>query len=281
MRIVLLVNEGAGSGSGPTGADLERILREEGASVQRLPLDGAGRVCEFDPQRVVVAGGDGSVGPAADAAGAAGVPLAVIPRGTANDFARRLGLPADPLRAARVAVHGERLRSLDLGRMGARPFVNVATAGLAVTAARRAEGLKGVLGPVAYAAGAVRAALTSRPISCAVHCDGHDVYEGTAWQVMVACTGAFGGGAQIGVADPDDGRLDVVVATGRRRADLARYAYGLRSGRISAQRGVLTERAREVELGLPPGADVDVDGEIVASGPALRIDPAHYRLVVP
>lgn len=280
MRLLLLVNEGSGSGSGPSGADLERMLRAEGARVERLPLDGAARAAELGVDRLVVAGGDGSVAPAADAAGDAGIPLAVIPRGTANDFARRMGIPDDPGRAVRLAAGGGVLRSLDLGLVGERPFVNVASAGLSVVAARRAEGLKRLLGPAAYAVGAVRAALTSTPLRCAVRCDGEPLHEGAAWQVMVACTGAFGGGSQIEVADPGDGRLDVVVATAGSRAALARYAYGLRSGRIARQRGVRTGRAREVELGLAPGAALNVDGEIVEGGPRLGVRPARYRLVV-
>ena len=107
--------------------------------------------------RVVLSSGDGGVGPAAEAAGAAGVPLAVIPSGTANDFARRMRLPDDPRQAARLAVRGEHRRRLDLARMGDRPFVNVATAGLAVAATRRASPLKRVLGPLAYLAGAAAA----------------------------------------------------------------------------------------------------------------------------
>lgn len=278
MHLLLLVNESAGSG--PSGADLERMLRAEGARVDRLSLDGARRAAGMGVDRLVVAGGDGSVAPAADAAGEAGIPLAVIPQGTANDFARRMGLPDDLGRAVRLAATGQGLRSLDLGRLGGRPFVNVATAGLSVGAARRAEGLKRLLGPAAYTVGAVRAALTGAPLRCAVRCDGEALYEGPAWQVMVACTGAFGGGSQIEVADPGDGRLDVVVATAGSRAALARYAYGLRSGRISRQRGVLTGRAREVDLGLPADARLNVDGEILDAGPPVTVDPARYRLVV-
>src|SRR4051812_17465223 len=84
------------------------------------------------PERLVVAGGDGTIGPVADLAGRLDVPLGVVPGGTANDFARATGLPLDPVEAAVVAVTGSRLRRFELGRLGdGRPFVNVASAGLA------------------------------------------------------------------------------------------------------------------------------------------------------
>ena len=75
MNVVLLVNEA--SGSGTDAADLEAALRAEGADVRRLPLDRRGEAAAAGPA-VVVAGGDGSVAPAADAAGALGVPLALV-----------------------------------------------------------------------------------------------------------------------------------------------------------------------------------------------------------
>ena len=57
-----------------------------------------------------MAGGDGSIAPAAAAAGAAGLPLAVIPAGTANDFAHGMKLPLDLDEACRLAVQGTRPR---------------------------------------------------------------------------------------------------------------------------------------------------------------------------
>src|SRR5919202_590514 len=82
------------------------------------------------PDRIAVAGGDGTIGPVAAIAGRLDVPLAVIPAGTANDFARANGLPADPVEAAALAARGTALRRLELGRLAdGRPFVNVASAG--------------------------------------------------------------------------------------------------------------------------------------------------------
>jgi diacylglycerol kinase (ATP) len=87
------------------------------------------RVAADAPERLAVAGGDGTVAGAAELAGRLGVPLGVIPGGTANDFVRTSGLPLDPLEAARLAVTGTELRRLELGRLGdGRPFVNVASA---------------------------------------------------------------------------------------------------------------------------------------------------------
>ena len=232
-------------------------------------------------ERLAVAGGDGSIAPAAEAAGAAGIPLALIPAGTANDFARAMELPAETAAASRLAVRGERTRRLDLGRMDRRPFVNVASAGLPPVAASEASGLKRALGPLAYLAGAVRAGLTAKPVRCEAGCDGDGVHDGAAWQVTIACSGAFGGGASV-PADPGDGMLDLVVIPAGSRLKLAWRAYGLRSGRIGEQRGVGAHRCREARIIAPARIPFNVDGEIVGAGSArFSVEPAAFALVVP
>lgn len=282
MRVVLLHNPASGSGSGPSGDELAAMLREEGAAeVACLPI--AEGLAAIGPgvDRAVLASGDGGVGPAAEAAGAAGVPLAVIPSGTANDFARRMGLPDDPRQAARLAVRGDQRRRLDLARMGDHPFVNVATAGLSVAAARRAAPLKRVMGPFAYFVGAGVTAVVGRALRCAVDVDGRRVFQGRAWQVMVACSGAFGAGSVIDEAEPDDGLLDVVVIEAGNRLRLVQYADALRDGRVTRQPGVLSARGARVSLGLPGQAELNVDGEVVPARTPITIAPGHFELVVP
>lgn len=277
MIIALLANADSGGGDSEQVADL---LREAGAEIREFAPDQAGEAAECGAARLVVAGGDGSVAPAAAAAGRAGVPLAVVPTGTANDFAAAAGLPDRLEAACRLALRGERRRRLDLGWLGERPFVNVATAGLAPQAARRAAGLKSRLGAAAYALGALTAAARAHPVRCEVVCDGRRLFSGDAWQASVGCSGAFGAGSSIG-GEPDEGVLRAVVVPAGSRLSLLRRAVGLRRGTIGEQPGVLAAAGSTVELDLPPGAELNVDGEIVRSGPATaRIDPAAFELVV-
>ena len=249
--------------------------------VSEFPPDRVQEACASGAERLAVAGGDGSIAPAAEAAGAAGIPLAVIPAGTANDFARAMGLPGETAAACRLAARGEGMRHLDLGRMEGRPFVNVASAGLPPVAASEASGLKRALGPLAYLAGALRAGLTARPVRCEAGCDGEGVHEGGAWQVTVACSGAFGGGASV-PADPGDGMLDLVVIPAGSRLTLAWRAYGLRSGRIGEQSEVSARRCREARIAAPSGIPFNVDGEIVdARSARFSAEPAAFALIVP
>jgi diacylglycerol kinase (ATP) len=177
VRVALVVNGASGGGLDP--ALLVRAMSECGAdvTVHGCTTTDLERVAREAPERVAVAGGDGTIAPVAELAGRLRAPLAVIPGGTANDFVRAAGLPLDRIAAAELAATGTALRRFELGRLGdGRPFVNVASAGLASVAARRAAPLKPRLGPLAYGVGAVarqpprrrwsaRSAPTARPCS--------------------------------------------------------------------------------------------------------------------
>ena len=221
--IALIANPGSGGGADPEM--IAGLLREHGVAVSLLGADDAAIAATSGADRIAVASGDGAIAPAAAAAARAGVPLAVIPVGTANDFARGQGLPTGLHSAARLAALGTALRALDLAWMDRRPFLNAASAGLASLAGEAASGLKGLLGPLAYFAGALWSGLTGRPIGCAVTAGGARLFKGKAWQVTVAGTGSFGAGAELDGASARDGLLDVAVLEAGSRLRLVRYAY--------------------------------------------------------
>lgn len=294
MRIALVANDKSGSaGAARTVAD---VLRGESADVDELPLtalcDGPASVDEermveaaerltaerAGADRIVVAGGDGSIGPAALLALRAGLPLAVVPAGTANSFARWLGLPLDVEEAARLAARADVVTmTVEVASADGRPFVNVASTGLAVIAARGARPLKRVLGPLAYAAGAARAGATGKPLRTAVltgRPDGAnpaegaeagqaELWRGEAWQVAVAASGAFGGDSGTGGVNPRDGKLDVAIVEAGARRHLLRHALAMSRGRLVREDDVTHVRSRAVELDVPPGTPFNVDGELL------------------
>lgn len=280
--VALVANEGSGQSDPPRCAEQ---LARFGAEVRRLDLDeleAALRAPQAGFDRVVVAGGDGSVAPVAAVAGRAGLPLAVLPVGTANDFARRLGIPDDLTDACRLAVRGTVLRPLELGWMnGERPFVNVASAGLPAPAAEHARSWKDRLGPLAYAAGALRAGLTAKPLPCLVECGDVELLAGEAWQVTIAASGAFGAGAVVEEADPGDGALEVVAIEAGPRAGLVTLAYRLRRGRVTGHPRAFHLRCENVNVQTPSGTRFNVDGELVTTGEArFTAVKDAFRLVV-
>jgi diacylglycerol kinase family enzyme len=286
VRLALIANRR--SGTAPDPAELAARLAAGGAAVGYVPIEqiadaGGGALedgalaalqTEGTPDRIVVAGGDGSIGPAALCAARLGVPLAVLAVGTANDFARAKRLPLDDLEAACALARdaGARTRHAELGIAGVRPFVNAAAAGLSVAAAHAAKPHKSRLGPLAYAIGALKAAVTATPLRCSVSCDGEVCFEGSVWQAVVGITGAFGGGSEIGVTSAHDGQLDVAVVPAGSRAGLVRRAYGMRTGRLTEQSDVVHRRGVTIDVAVAGQRTFNVDGE------TCRCEPAHFSL---
>ncbi len=289
MRLALVANPK--SGTAPKPERLAELLSADGAQVgvtaiQDLASEDGGLDNEGlqkarallsedgPPDRIVVAGGDGSIGLTALIAAEMDVPLAVVAAGTANDFARSQGLPLDIEEACALArdPHAT-IRKAELALAGARPFVNAAATGLSVVAAKEARPHKSRLGPLAYAVGAIKAAATAKPLPCSVRCDDADCWDGRAWQVVVGATGAFGGGSEMGGTNPSDGLLDVAVVPAGSRVGLARRAFGMRRGKLTDQSDVAHHRAATVDVSVQGRSPTfNVDGEV------CPCEPAHFTL---
>ncbi len=230
---------------------------------------------------VVAIGGDGTVRAVATALAGTGVPLGIVPRGTANLFARNLGLPLAASAAVATAVAGEH-RAVDLGtcvlhradgRADAQRFLVVVGVGhdaLAIEAASLRR--KHRLGWPAYvAAGLGRLRLPGFRV--------HGVLDdesatAEAWSVLVHNAAGLPAGLRVVPGTSvDDGLLHVVTVTPRRVQDWARIAAsGAGLGRAD---GVLGTRAVRRALLAPVGAEplpVQVDGD--AEGRAVRIEAA-------
>jgi diacylglycerol kinase family enzyme len=268
VHLAVVTNERSGRGT-----ERDRILRllsRRGVRISALDLDELPTDLP-DVDRLVIAGGDGSLGVAARTANANGLPMAVLPVGTANDFASAAGIPADLEAACLLAATGTRTLHHEVGLTGELAFVNVAAAGLSAVASRIAKPYKKRLGALAYPLAAVRAGITAPPVDCRVVVDGAEVFAGKAWQVVVAVTGAFGGGSAIGGTRRDDGLLDVAAVPAKSRLALARYGYGMRRGHLTSLRDVHHHRGSRIS--------VETTSEFTVDGETRTLDPATFTLL--
>jgi diacylglycerol kinase (ATP) len=123
-----------------------------------------------DADRIVIGGGDGTISGALTELLKLEKPVAVLPLGTANDFARTLGLPQDTLAAAKVALEG-RVHWIDVGFVDDRPFLNVASVGVAAGVAKvQTLQRKRSWRILSYGLGLLRALRDARPF---LHWFGH------------------------------------------------------------------------------------------------------------
>lgn len=139
-RALLIVNPHARNGRG-YGADIRAALERGGLQlIERNPQDDETIsdviLRERDCDLVIVGGGDGSLNAAAKGLMETGLPLAILPLGTANDFARTIGIPADPVEAARRLASYE-VQPIDLGEVNGHLYFNVASIGFSAELAQQ------------------------------------------------------------------------------------------------------------------------------------------------
>ena len=166
---------------------------------------------------VVAAGGDGTINEVAGgllSAEASPKPaLAVVPYGTANDFATGIGvLKGDPLKSLKLAAEGV-ATPIDIGKVNDRIFVNVTSGGFgAEVTANTPPQLKKALGGAAYSLMGVVTAAKMNPYEC--HFTGSDgvIHQASLLLMAVGNGRQCGGGYQVAPqALLNDGLLDVVV----------------------------------------------------------------------
>lgn len=210
--------------------------------------------------------------------------LAVIPAGTANDYAAGAGIPLDsPIRAVE-ALADSRPLPLDVGRVTGDAtafFINVATAGFGVEASSSAsEELKAVLGRVSYVVSGLASPGETEPRRARISAPGID--REVSFHLLAIGNGRYAGGgmALCPEADPTDGQFDVtIVPEGTVGETLAEV---VRNGLRGIGDAGIRFRAPWVEVRAEEPLQVNLDGE-PASGTELRFEviPGAVRVLLP
>lgn len=235
---------------------------------------------------VILGGGDGSVSSVVDFLADKDVTLGLLPLGTANDFARTLGIPAGVEGACETIAQGK-VVDIDLGLSGDNYYVNVASVGLSVGVTEAlTPRLKKTAGALAYGVAAFGAFLRHEPFAARLEFPDGDhapVAHERLLQVAVG-NGRFYGGGLVVAPDSsiDDRNLDVYTIELGRHRDLLGIARYLRSGDFVRQKGVTHYRTPRLRLETEPELRVNVDGELVARTPQeFSIAPNALKVLVP
>jgi diacylglycerol kinase family enzyme len=244
------------------------------AAARSAALDGVGLV--------VAVGGDGTVRGCAEGLARTGVPLGVVPHGTANLLARTLRIPGHPRAALALALAldaGCVDRVIDLAVADEGPFTAMAGMGLdaAVVAGTR---LKHQFGWLAYAmSGAVHLSLP--PSRFSIRLDDGAPVEREARSVVVGNSGLLPGGfSLLPAARIDDGVLDVGVLAPRGPLGWPRLATRVLTRSHHQDRMLERFRARKVEITADGPLPREVDGELVAAGHSLTVTVEPGALTV-
>ncbi len=251
----------------------------------RHPQDLASEIAaivESGVKLVIVGGGDGTVSGAVDSLVGKDCVFALLPLGTANSFARTLGIPLDLDGAIGVIVHGRRAR-IDLGAIDGDYFANIAAIGMpSLIGATVPDGLKRVLGRLGYMIWALWRLIRFRPFAVTLTDDRAGVRQFRAVELRVA-NGSYLGGTEVTEnAEVDSGDLIVQVVTGGGRVSLG-WNWLATVLKLPQRRQTFeTIRSRRIRIETEPSLPISIDGEVTARTPVTAsVASGVIEIVVP
>lgn len=231
---------------------------------------------------VIIAGGDGTLNLAIEALVETGLPLAILPLGTANDLAKTLEIPINLEAACRAIATGKK-HYIDLGWVNGKYFFNVASIGLSVEITRKlTKEVKHRWGIFAYAITAVRTILKSKVFSAEICFEGVSKRVKTL-QIAVGNGRHYGGGMTIAHdASIDDQRLDLYSLEIKHCWQLIALLPALHLGRYEKTFGIRTLSGSEIEVFTSQAYPINTDGEVTAYTPAIfKVIPQALAVIIP
>ena len=271
--------------------ELRKLIADEGfddpiwheVSKSRKARKRARRAVKEGADLVLVWGGDGMVQRCVDGLAGSDAAVAIIPAGTANQLAGNLGIPTDLREAVRIAFHGSR-RRLDLGKLNGEHFAVMAGAGFDAQMVSDADhGLKDRAGRLAYVLTGLRH-VRDKPVPTKIRVDGRKWFDGPATCVLFGNVGTITGGIRaFDDARPDDGYLDVGVATAEGALQWARTLGRAAAGRTERSPFVEMTQGRVIDVKFAEPLAYELDGGERGSSKRLKatIVPAALSFCVP
>ena len=279
------------SGSGVFKNNLDYIIgRCQDAGYQAVPIRASkGKVIDRtfaeinqeEYSRIIVGGGDGTVNLCVNAMikHDINLPLAILPSGTANDFAYYFGLPSDIKELMDIALGDETSRA-DVGKVNDKVFINVAAMGALVDVSQKTDpNLKNSLGIVAYYLTAMSELPQIRPL--AVKLTTPDaVYEEEIYFMVVMNGESAGGFRKLNPESSiNDGKLDVIAFLKMPIVELAPLLIEVLRGRHPKNKHVLYFQTDKLTMESNADIGTDIDGEHGEKLP-LHFSVLHNRLSI-
>ena len=278
-KILLYYN--AYSGSGVFRNNLDRIIeRCQAKGFQVVPVRAAqGKVIdrvfqtlrqeEYD--RIIVAGGDGTINICVNAMVRHGIdlPIALLPTGTANDFAYYFELPQDMELQLDVAL-GDKTTKADVGVVNDKCFINVCAMGALVDVSQKTDpNLKNALGQMAYYLTAMTELPQVHPIKVRLTTP-EQIYEEEIYFMVVMNGESAGGFRKLSPASSmDDGKLDVIAFRKMPIREFGPLLFEVVNGKHPENKNVLFFQTSELKIESEEHMDTDVDGEHGAQLPLV------------
>lgn len=284
--MMLVLNPRSGKGHAMReGATAERIAAEMGIRLDIRTIERPGHGKELAQEavatgmeRVISAGGDGTLNSVAAGLLHTKVPVGVVALGSGNGYARSLGLPLDPEQAFRRAFTGEAAQ-MDVCFLNDIPFLGTAGIGFDARVAHRFDRSKsrGMLG---YSRIIVEEIFGAKPMRVVVKAN-HETKETHVLMVVLCNTREFGNGAEISPGSlPDDGIAELRIVRKPSFFPLIRAFIQIYTGRADNSPYITNVPTRTATI-WQEGTLAHLDGEPVEVGHEVifRLEPKRLWVV--
>ncbi|HEV2804099.1 MAG TPA: diacylglycerol kinase family protein [Chthoniobacterales bacterium] len=232
-------------------------------------------------QRIVAAGGDGTVNEIVNGIAGYDVSLGLLPLGTMNVFATELGLPLNDLAACWKIIQRNRTDQVDLPRANRKHFVQLAGVGLDAQAVKEtSRAFKRSFGPLSYLISAVQIASRTPPV---LRIESEEAVAGEGSFVLVGNGRLYGGRFPFfKQAVMNDGLLDVIVFKRLNYVDIIRYLQDVVFTPQISSPEVEYFQTKRVRVTSDESVPVEIDGELVGNCPVeFKIRAGGLRVLTP
>lgn len=293
MQTLFVINPASGRDS---SAPLKRALLDELPNIpgaDAVVLTGPDQALQIATEaaangydRIVVAGGDGTINEIINGIGDSEIALGIIPVGTGNVLAHDLGIARDDLQGALGIIKAGKTREVDLGKAGDTRFLLMAGFGFDAEVVRSVPSrAKGIFGRMAYAPMLVHESVMYRPSEFRLVLDEETALSTSAYNVIICNCASYAPNLRIAPnASLDDGLLDVMIFE-RRPAMKLRFLGWLSASLITrwaADSSAIHYQARRVRIESTPIVKMQIDGDVRGeSGVTVEVLPKALRLIVP
>jgi YegS/Rv2252/BmrU family lipid kinase len=232
-------------------------------------------------EKIVAAGGDGTVNEIVNGIAGHNVTLGLLPIGTMNVFATELGLPLNDLAGCWKIIEENRTHRVDLPRANGQHFVQLAGVGLDAQAVKEtSRAFKRSFGPLSYLISAVQVASRTPPV---LRIESEDASTDEGSFVLVGNGRLYGGRFPFfKQALMDDGLLDVIVFKRLNYLDIIRYLQDVVFTPQISSPEVEYFKTKRLRVSSEETVPVEIDGELVGNCPVeFRIRAGGLRVLTP
>ncbi|HZD88605.1 MAG TPA: diacylglycerol kinase family protein, partial [Pseudolabrys sp.] len=232
---------------------------------------------------IVVAGGDGTINTAVNALAGSDAVLGILARGTANSFARGLGLPLE-LPAAVQALAGGKVIRADVGNVDGKRFANSMAIGLSPAISRfQPHRLKRIAGRAGYVIVAAILLPRFRVFACTIETESGERHTFRKASAVRVTNGPYRGGVKASPeADVTSGELVCYVTPGASKWRLIKSWIELILGRPARETEVECFQIRQAVIETSPRQYVSLDGDARMKTPVrVGVEPGALRVIAP